>query len=110
KWEAYSPTLHSKRMHTRKNARTLNIDRSFYGRIESGKKGCSVDPKTPGRCRPADLVRQLQCLCSLLRSVPLSHVEPSSAFSILPSFLAFRDSTFMITLQSRSLVILNCST
>lgn len=24
-------------------ARALNIDRSFYGRIESGKKGCSVD-------------------------------------------------------------------
>lgn len=26
-----------------KVARALNIDRSFYGRIESGKKGCSVD-------------------------------------------------------------------
>ena len=24
-------------------AQILNIDRSFYGRIESGKKGCSID-------------------------------------------------------------------
>ena len=24
-------------------AETLNIDRSFYGRIETGKKGCSID-------------------------------------------------------------------
>jgi len=24
-------------------AQTLNVDRSFYGRIESGQKGCSVD-------------------------------------------------------------------
>lgn len=26
-----------------KAANALNIDQSFYGRIESGKKGCSVD-------------------------------------------------------------------
>lgn len=26
-----------------KAAESLNIDRSFYSRIESGKKGCSVD-------------------------------------------------------------------
>ena len=26
-----------------KIAETLNIDRSFYSRIESGKKGCSID-------------------------------------------------------------------
>lgn len=26
-----------------KTANALNIDQSFYGRIESGKKGCSVD-------------------------------------------------------------------
>ncbi len=26
-----------------KAAETLNVDRSFYSRIESGKKGCSID-------------------------------------------------------------------
>lgn len=26
-----------------KMAEELNIDRSFYGRIETGKKGCSID-------------------------------------------------------------------
>lgn len=26
-----------------KTANALNIDQSFYGRIEAGKKGCSVD-------------------------------------------------------------------
>ena len=26
-----------------KTANALNIDQSFYGRVETGKKGCSVD-------------------------------------------------------------------
>lgn len=26
-----------------KIAEKLNVDRSFYGRVESGKKGCSID-------------------------------------------------------------------
>ena len=36
--------LRTQRGFTQENvAQILNIDRSFYGRIESGKKGCSVD-------------------------------------------------------------------
>jgi len=36
--------LRLKSRHTQEEvARALNIDRSFYGRIESGQKGCSVD-------------------------------------------------------------------
>ena len=42
-----------------KIAQELNIDRSFYSRVESGKNGCSVDLLT-------QLSELLECLWTIL--------------------------------------------